>query len=161
GQGRSAVIFASGFFDPTANNGGEGFGIFAAGPGGKVYELRADKSKGNGSGSMARTGGASLSPNIAAPGVSAIAGPEFGLAAPRPNPATGPVRISFALDRETDVRLAVFDIRGRLVETLRSGRFAAGSYDVAIDASRLSSGVYLYRLDAGARSETRKLIVTR
>jgi hypothetical protein len=55
--------------------------------------------------------------------------------------------------------LSVYDVNGRLVETLVNGHRSAGVHDVTFDASSLSSGVYLYRLEAGDFNATGKMIL--
>jgi hypothetical protein len=55
------------------------------------------------------------------------------------------------------VRLEVFDLNGRAVATLVEARQPAGTYSVNFDGSELSSGVYMYRLQAGDALFTRKL----
>jgi hypothetical protein len=53
----------------------------------------------------------------------------------------------------------VYDLLGREVATLVNEQKAPGSYEVTWDAGGLGSGVYLYRLQAGSLSETRRLIL--
>ena len=62
---------------------------------------------------------------------------------------------------DSDVRLEVFDILGRKVATLANGRYAAGKYTFAFDGTNLASGVYIYRLTAGAFSVVRKMPLVR
>jgi hypothetical protein len=50
---------------------------------------------------------------------------------------------------------------GREVATLVSGRQAAGRYQVPFTATGLSSGVYFYRLQAGAFVDTKKMMLVR
>ena len=57
--------------------------------------------------------------------------------------------------------LRVYDVLGREVATLVNETKPAGEYTVHFDATNLTSGVYYYRLTAGAFSETKKMIVTR
>jgi hypothetical protein len=59
------------------------------------------------------------------------------------------------------VKLSVYDMLGREVAVLVDERKAPGSYTVEFNASRLASGVYLYRLAAGSFVETRKMVLTR
>ncbi|MEM0962645.1 MAG: DUF4331 family protein [Bacteroidota bacterium] len=63
-----------------------------------------------------------------------------------PNPTRGDATIQFQVRQAGDVRLDVYDVRGRLVQTIADRRFQAGTHDVAWDGSRLASGTYLYRL---------------
>ncbi len=77
-----------------------------------------------------------------------------------PNPAAGSTTFSFELSEGTDVTLAVYDASGRKVATVAEGYFPAGVHDVPF-ANGLAPGVYVYRLEAGARSAARKLVVTK
>ena len=68
------------------------------------------------------------------------------LNAPFPNPTSGASTVQFQVARAADVRIDVYDVRGRLVQTLADQRYTAGEHDVRWDASGLASGTYLYRL---------------
>ncbi len=74
-----------------------------------------------------------------------------------PNPFNPTTVISYELPQTEQVRLDVFDITGRHIITLVDGQISAGSHQVTFDASRLSSGVYIYRLQAGGQLFTRQL----
>ena len=74
-----------------------------------------------------------------------------------PNPFNPSTSISFDLPAQADVHLAVFDVLGRQVAQLASGAFPAGSHSVTFDASRLQSGLYIYRLDAGGQRIARTM----
>jgi len=60
---------------------------------------------------------------------------------------------------EVHVTLKVYDVLGREVATLVNDNLSAGSYSYNFDASKLTSGVYLYKLQAGKFSETKKMIL--
>ena len=81
-----------------------------------------------------------------------------------PNPFNPTTTITFALPRDMDIELSVFDVAGRRVATLRSGREPAGIHAVVWDGrsalgETVSSGVYIYRLRAGEAVLTRKMIL--
>ncbi len=78
-----------------------------------------------------------------------------------PNPFNPSTHINFKLTSSTHVSLRVFDILGREVATLMNGELKAGSYETVFDATGLSSGVYLYKLQAESVAETRKMILAR
>jgi photosystem II stability/assembly factor-like uncharacterized protein len=59
------------------------------------------------------------------------------------------------------VRLALYDLLGREVAVLVDERKAPGTYEVQFDGSRLASGVYFYRMQAGNFAQTRKLLLLR
>jgi len=58
-----------------------------------------------------------------------------------------------------DVRLMVYDVLGREVTTLVNTKQSAGSYEVEFDASKLTSGVYFYKLQSGSFTETKKMLL--
>ena len=68
--------------------------------------------------------------------------------------------INFTLPQAADVRLAVYNVRGQLVQTLVDGPRAAGPHAVDWSGKDLSSGVYLYLLDVdGMRTIKRMTLV--
>ena len=82
---------------------------------------------------------------------------NFGLSQNYPNPFNPSTVISYQLPENGMVRLQVFDMLGREVATLVDGRISAGEHSVTFDAGNLSSGVYIYRLQAGNNVFTKKL----
>jgi len=76
-----------------------------------------------------------------------------------PNPFNSSSRIRFEINMPEYVKIIVYDVMGREVSTLVNEKLKGGSYEVNFDGSRLSSGVYFYRLTAGHFTETRKLIL--
>jgi hypothetical protein len=60
-----------------------------------------------------------------------------------------------------DVRLEVFNIQGQKVATLVNAAQTAGTHSVTFDAANLASGVYLYRLQAGATVLTKKMTLVK
>lgn len=84
---------------------------------------------------------------------------RFELAQNYPNPFNPSTKISFSLTRPGFTTLTVFNVLGQKVATLMEKEVAAGSYDVDFDASRLTTGVYFYRLESGNNSAVRKMMV--
>ncbi len=76
-----------------------------------------------------------------------------------PNPFNPTTVISYRLSAVSNAKLEVYDILGRTVRTLVDGRQSPGEHLVVFDAANLPSGVYFYRLQAGAFSRTRKLLL--
>lgn len=76
-----------------------------------------------------------------------------------PNPFNPITVISFQLPVSSQVSLKVFDMLGREVSTLINGRISAGEQQVHFDASQLSSGMYIYRLQAGDFVQKRKMML--
>lgn len=83
----------------------------------------------------------------------------FLLAQNYPNPFNPSTNIGFTLPESGFVELRVYSILGQEVATLINERMSGGSHTVAFDASRLSSGMYIYRLQAGNHVQTRKMVL--
>lgn len=75
-----------------------------------------------------------------------------------PNPFNGNATITFVLPRETNVKLNIFDISGKLVTQLINNRLGIGKHRFVWDASQFSSGVYYCRLSTTSETKTIKLL---
>jgi photosystem II stability/assembly factor-like uncharacterized protein len=84
---------------------------------------------------------------------------SFSLRQNYPNPFNPATTIAFALPSESHVRLEVYGLLGNLVSVLVEDRLAAGYHSVQFNASSLPSGVYFYRITAGAYSDTKSLLL--
>jgi subtilisin family serine protease len=89
---------------------------------------------------------------------------SFELSSVAPNPAFGPVRVSFALAKDGPIDLSVLDVQGRVVETLMRGTYSAGRYQASWDrrssaGTRVPSGLYFVRMSAAGRLFTQRLVV--
>ena len=78
-----------------------------------------------------------------------------------PNPFNPSTQIEFALPKQDNVRLEVFNLLGERVALLVDGLENAGYHVVRFDASKLSSGMYLYRLTTSETTFTRKMVLTK
>ncbi len=84
---------------------------------------------------------------------------RYALRAAYPNPFSLTTRLAYALPRDSEVRLSVFDVLGREVKVLVAGPQPAGSHDAVFDASNLPAGAYFYRLQAGGFEDMKGLVV--
>lgn len=82
---------------------------------------------------------------------------QFTLSQNYPNPFNPTTQIDFMLPSSQFVSLKVYDITGRLVDTLVNGVRAEGLNSITFNANNLSSGVYFYRLEAQNFSRTQKM----
>ncbi len=76
-----------------------------------------------------------------------------------PNPFNPSTTISYQLPVSGQVTLKVFDILGKEVATLVNTQQSAGIYQIEFDASQLTSGVYVYRIDAENFVQTKKMVL--
>jgi hypothetical protein len=86
---------------------------------------------------------------------------EFLLSQNYPNPFNPTTKISWQSPVSGWQTLKVYDILGNEVATLLDEFRSAGRYEVELDASGLSSGMYFYQLRAGDFNETRKMMLTK
>jgi hypothetical protein len=84
---------------------------------------------------------------------------SFALSQNYPNPFNPTTNIKYSIPSEMQVSLKVYDILGREVASLVNEKQVGGSYQVNFDASKLASGVYIYRLDAGTFVQSKKMIL--
>jgi hypothetical protein len=76
-----------------------------------------------------------------------------------PNPFNLTTTINFSLAKTSNVRLTVYNVLGQQIAVLAEGRISAGAYAVEFDASKLASGVYFYRLEAGYFLSNKKMML--
>jgi hypothetical protein len=76
-----------------------------------------------------------------------------------PNPFNPSTTISFTTTRRGEVSIKVFDLLGGEVATIQNGTLDAGEHSVMFDASKLRSGVYMYRLQAEGKSLSRRMVI--
>ncbi len=84
---------------------------------------------------------------------------NFSLEQNYPNPFNPSTVIRFQISKREFVTLKVYDILGREVATLINDEKPAGNYNVEFNAQNLTSGVYVYRLQAGKFSDVKKLLL--
>ncbi len=76
-----------------------------------------------------------------------------------PNPFNPSTTISYSLANKENVVLAVYNLKGELVQQLVNGIQNSGNYQIKFDASNLNSGVYYYRLQTARDVVTKKMIL--
>ncbi|MDG5765986.1 T9SS type A sorting domain-containing protein [Balneolales bacterium ANBcel1] len=78
-----------------------------------------------------------------------------------PNPFNPTTNIQFSLPEQADVTLEVFNVMGQRVAVLAGGVYQAGQHVVEFDASEMASGIYIYRLQAGSFTQTKKMMLVK
>jgi hypothetical protein len=84
----------------------------------------------------------------------------YSLSMAYPNPFNSSTRIQYSLPKAANVRLTVYDIRGKQVAILVDEKKEAGSYQVEWNPE-LPSGVYFYRIQAGEFKDSKKMLLLR
>jgi hypothetical protein len=97
---------------------------------------------------LGRTGVVNETPNLPI---------DFTVAQNYPNPFNARTTIQYDLPTSADVKLEIFDILGRRIDVLAQGEQEAGNHSVVWDGENRGSGIYLYRIQAGNLSETKKM----
>jgi hypothetical protein len=91
---------------------------------------------------------------------------KFSLGQNYPNPFNPMCNVQFSMCNTGNVKIVVYDIMGREVQTLVNERLKAGTYEVKFDGSMLPSGVYFYKFvvrhggsSTDIYSETKKMLL--
>ncbi|MCP4582179.1 MAG: T9SS type A sorting domain-containing protein [candidate division Zixibacteria bacterium] len=84
---------------------------------------------------------------------------DFAISHNYPNPFNAQTTISYSLNEPSVVKVEIIDLLGQEVETIFLGKQQAGEHRVNWNAENISSGIYFYKIQAGEKSETRKMIL--
>jgi endoglucanase len=84
---------------------------------------------------------------------------ELSIAQNYPNPFNPVTTINFSLPKSGFVTVKIYDSIGREIKTLVNEEKFAGNYSVQFDGSKLSSGVYFYRIVSGSFSQGKKCLL--
>lgn len=76
-----------------------------------------------------------------------------------PNPFNPVTNIRFSIPKASNIKLTVYDVNGRLIETLINSKHRAGIYNFDWNASGYSSGVYFYKLESEGFRKSQKMIL--
>ncbi|MCI0494167.1 S8 family serine peptidase, partial [candidate division KSB1 bacterium] len=86
---------------------------------------------------------------------------EYALLQNYPNPFNSSTTISFALPKKEFVELKIFDILGREVMMLVNDVKEAGNYQINFISQNVTSGLYIYKIQAGSYSAVKKMLYIR
>ncbi|NUM62639.1 MAG: T9SS type A sorting domain-containing protein, partial [Ignavibacteriaceae bacterium] len=84
---------------------------------------------------------------------------EYALEQNYPNPFNPTTTIQFSVPKQTQLKINIYNTLGELVATIADGMYQAGYYKIMFDASKLSSGTYIYRLESSDFVEVKKMIL--
>lgn len=83
----------------------------------------------------------------------------YGLYQNYPNPFNPVTNIKFDIPKDGYVNISLYDILGKEVMKLTDEFKKAGSYEMRLDGSNLSSGTYFYRINTGSFTDTKKMVL--
>ncbi|MDF1612694.1 right-handed parallel beta-helix repeat-containing protein [Stygiobacter electus] len=78
-----------------------------------------------------------------------------------PNPFNPTTKIKYTIPNSEKVLIKVYDVLGREVKVLLNEYKDAGTYEIEFNATYLTSGLYFYKIIAGNKTETRKMMLVR
>lgn len=78
-----------------------------------------------------------------------------------PNPFNNVTTLSYTLTRNSRVSIRVYDLNGKLVETLMEGEQVIGAHDISWNGRSVSSGVYIVEVESNGIRALRKLVLMR
>jgi alpha-amylase len=84
---------------------------------------------------------------------------ELGLDQNYPNPANGSTTVAFTLPAKQDVIIKLYNMLGNEVATIANGNYEEGRHEVELNTQDLKPGIYTYKLSAGSKSLTKKMVV--
>jgi len=84
---------------------------------------------------------------------------EFNLYKNYPNPFNPSTTIEFTIPTSEFVSVKIFNLLGEEVATLVNGTLQSGNHTYVFDGSKLASGVYMYRIEAGEWMDVKKMIL--
>jgi hypothetical protein len=84
---------------------------------------------------------------------------KFDLEQNYPNPFNPSTKIKFSIPERTEVSLKVYNVLGKEVATILNTVQDAGSHEINFDASNLASGLYIYTINAGKFSQSKKMML--
>jgi hypothetical protein len=100
-----------------------------------------------------------LSDFVGIQNISTVIPSKYSLSQNYPNPFNSMCNVQFSMSNTGNVKLVVYDVMGREVQTLVNERLSARTYEVKFDGSMLNSGVYFYKLITEGFTETKKMLL--
>ena len=86
---------------------------------------------------------------------------EYSLSQNYPNPFNPTTKISFNLPKGEFATVKIFDMSGKEVAELVNGEMSAGTHSYQFDGSKLSSGIYFYRINTASFTDTKRMILVK
>jgi hypothetical protein len=84
---------------------------------------------------------------------------EYSISQNYPNPFNPTTKLKYALPQRAAVKIIIYDLLGREIQTLINKELEAGYYEINFDANNFPSGVYYYRFQSGNIIQTKNMIL--
>ena len=84
---------------------------------------------------------------------------SFELIAAYPNPFNPTTKISFAIDTPSEIEINVYDVNGKVVDTILKGYYQSGMHGIEWNASEFASGMYFVHLVKQGERRTQKVML--
>jgi hypothetical protein len=107
------------------------------------------------------TGGADTTFYVGIKLVPSIVPEKFSLGQNYPNPFNSMCNVKFSMCNAGNVKLVVYDVQGREVQTLVNETLKSGTYETTFDASALATGIYFYQIIISGESTHQTFTATR
>ena len=114
---------------------------------------------GNGGGNGNGNGGDGPQGNIFADDDGSFSNPDASIQEIYPNPASSSTSIIISVPRPQDISIQVFDLQGKLVQTIAQGERESGIWQFTWNIDDVSPGIYLLRMAVGQHVQVEKLSV--
>jgi len=76
-----------------------------------------------------------------------------------PNPFNPITQIPFSIPTKSNVRIYIFDLSGKIIETVEMNNLMQGTHIYKWNGERYSSGIYIYKIKVGDHIQTRKMVL--
>jgi len=143
----------------TTNAGSNWFSVFSFGADSLFSSYFINANTGYTCGDEGRVYKTTTGGVIGIPPISTEVPKDFSLFQNYPNPFNPTTSIRFGIAKESFVKLAVYDMLGREVETLVNENLSPATYEVRWNADRFASGIYFYKILAGNYTDVKKMSV--
>lgn len=127
---------------------------------GGIYQVKLIVSNAFGSDTIIRTKYVHALPYVGT-GETGVTANDYKLGQNYPNPFNPRTNIKYYVAKTGNVKLTVFDVKGREVATLLSQKLNAGEYEVVFDGKDIPSGVYFYKLTVNNFVEVKKMMLVK
>jgi hypothetical protein len=84
---------------------------------------------------------------------------EYVLFQNHPNPFNPSTSIEFAVPKQTQLKINVYNLMGELVSTIAEGTFESGFHQITFNAANLSTGTYIYRIESSDLTISKKMLL--